>query len=342
MTEAGDTKAKAIFDEAIELSGAERQTYLERACAGNAELLSRVKVLLRGAETDDQFLREPTISGGMQTIAGTIEKPGTRIGPYKLLEPIGEGGFGSVFLAEQESPVRRRVALKIIKLGMDTRAVVARFEQERQALAMMDHPNIAKVFDAGATSTGRPYFVMELVKGQPITEYCDRHKLSIAERLTLFIQVCSAVQHAHTKGIIHRDLKPGNVLVTEHGDQGSTAIAKVIDFGIAKAVDRPLTDKTVFTEQRQLIGTPEYMSPEQAEGSRDLDTRTDVYSLGVVLYELLAGLPPFDPQRLRSAAYAEVQRIIREVDPPKPSTRLSQASSVASSAPASPASPPAA
>jgi serine/threonine protein kinase/tetratricopeptide (TPR) repeat protein len=316
-----DARAKVIFDQVIDLEGGERKSVLDQLCAGDAHLRERITVLLKGAETDDQFLRAPTMGTSSQDLAA--ERPGTRIGPYKLLDVIGEGGFGSVFLAEQEHPVRRRVALKIIKLGMDTRAVVARFEQERQALALMDHPNIAKVFDAGATVTGRPYFAMELVKGEPINEYCDKRRLSIAERLTLFTQVCSAVQHAHTKGIIHRDLKPGNVLVSDHGDAGP--LAKVIDFGIAKAVDRPLTDKTVFTEHRQLVGTPEYMSPEQAEGSRDLDTRTDVYSLGVVLYELLTGLPPFDPERLRSAAYAEIQRIIREVDPPKPSTRLSQA-----------------
>ncbi len=248
------------------------------------------------------------------------EGPGTRIGPYKLLQVIGEGGFGSVFLAEQESPVVRKVALKVIKLGMDTRQVVARFEQERQALAVMDHPNIAKVLDAGATQTGRPYFVMELVKGDPIVEYCDKNSLSIRERLELFAQVCNAVQHAHTKGIIHRDIKPSNVMVSTLDGKPST---KVIDFGIAKATNAKLTEKTLFTEHRQLIGTPEYMSPEQAEGSLDIDTRTDVYSLGVLLYELLTGSTPFSSKQLRAAAYAEIQRIIREVDPPKPSTRLS-------------------
>jgi serine/threonine protein kinase/tetratricopeptide (TPR) repeat protein len=328
MPEHSDARAKAIFDQVIDLDGGERRAALERLCGGDTHLRERVTILLKGAETDDQFLREPSIGPPVDPVN---ERPGTRIGLYKILDLIGEGGFGSVFLAEQEHPVRRRVALKIIKLGMDTRAVVARFEQERQALALMDHPNIAKVFDAGATATGRPYFAMELVKGEPINEYCDKRRLSITDRLKLFTQVCSAVQHAHTKGIIHRDLKPGNVLVSDQGDAGP--LAKVIDFGIAKAVDRPLTDKTVYTEQRQLVGTPEYMSPEQAEGSRDLDTRTDVYSLGVVLYELLTGLPPFDPERLRSAAYAEIQRIIREVDPPKPSTRLSQAKISSASSP---------
>ena len=269
----------------------------------------------------DPTLDTPSSSAAAETVAGPLrETPGTRIGPYKLLQVIGEGGFGSVFMAEQEKPVVRKVALKIIKLGMDTRQVVARFEQERQALAMMDHPNIARVFDAGATETGRPYFVMELVKGDPIVEYCDKNNLSIEHRLELFAQVCNAVQHAHTKGIIHRDIKPSNILVST---QDGRPHIKVIDFGIAKATANKLTEKTLFTEHRQLIGTPEYMSPEQAEGSLDIDTRTDVYSLGVLLYELLTGTTPFSGKELRSAAYAEIQRIIREVEPPKPSTRLS-------------------
>ncbi|MFZ4574045.1 MAG: tetratricopeptide repeat protein [Phycisphaerales bacterium] len=253
--------------------------------------------------------------------AGLREGPGTRIGEYKILQLIGEGGFGSVFMAQQEHPVQRKVALKIIKLGMDTHQVVARFEQERQALAMMDHPNIARVLDAGSTETGRPFFVMELVKGDPIVEYCDRNNLSVNDRLELFAQVCQAVQHAHTKGIIHRDIKPSNILVSTLDGRPST---KVIDFGIAKATSARLTEKTLFTEHRQLIGTPEYMSPEQAEGSMDIDTRTDVYSLGVLLYELLTGTTPFSSGELRSAAYAEIQRIIREVEPPVPSTRLSR------------------
>jgi len=253
--------------------------------------------------------------------AALRETVGSKIGPYKLLQQIGEGGFGSVFMAEQSEPVKRRVALKIIKLGMDTREVVARFEQERQALAVMDHPNIARVLDAGATETGRPFFVMELVKGDPIVDFCDKNNLSIRERLELFAQVCRAVQHAHTKGIIHRDIKPSNILVSSVDGNPS---AKVIDFGIAKATASRLTERTLFTEHRQLIGTPEYMSPEQAEGSLDIDTRSDVYSLGVLLYELLTGSTPFGGETLRSAAYAEIQRIIREVDPPRPSTRLSQ------------------
>jgi eukaryotic-like serine/threonine-protein kinase len=261
-------------------------------------------------------------ASGKTSSDGLREGPGTKIGPYKLLQLIGEGGFGSVFMAEQTAPVQRKVALKIIKLGMDTRQVVARFEQERQALAMMDHPNIARVLDAGATEAGRPFFVMELVKGDPIVEYCDKNNLSITDRLELFAQVCNAVQHAHTKGIIHRDIKPSNILVSTQDGKPST---KVIDFGIAKATSARLTEKTLFTEHRQLIGTPEYMSPEQAEGSMDIDTRTDVYSLGVLMYQLLTGSTPFSSQELRSAAYGEIQKIIREKEPPKPSTRLSQA-----------------
>jgi len=264
----------------------------------------------------------PTLDSSALSDGATIrEAPGSRIGPYRLLQVIGEGGFGTVFMAEQQEPVSRRVALKIIKLGMDTRQVIARFEAERQALALMDHPHIARVLDAGATETGRPYFVMELVKGDPITLFCDRANLPVRARLELFAQVCHAVQHAHQKGIIHRDIKPGNILVTV---QDGAPFARVIDFGIAKATGSKLTEKTLFTEHRQLIGTPEYMSPEQAHGGLDIDTRTDVYSLGVLLYELLTGSTPFQGTDLRSAAYAEVQRIIREVDPPRPSTRLSK------------------
>ena len=240
---------------------------------------------------------------------------------YKLLEELGSGGMGVVYKAEQIKPVKRDVALKIIKLGMDTKQVVARFETERQALAVMDHPNIAKVFDGGTTETGRPYFVMEIVRGLPITEYCDKHKLTTRERLELLTHVCQAIQHAHQKGVIHRDLKPSNILVVV---QEEKPVPKIIDFGIAKATEHSLTERTLFTEQGQLIGTPEYMSPEQAEMSGlDVDTRTDIYSLGVILYELLVGVLPFDPETLRKAGFGEIQRIIRETDPPKASTRLS-------------------
>jgi serine/threonine protein kinase/tetratricopeptide (TPR) repeat protein len=249
------------------------------------------------------------------------ERAGGRIAQYRLLARIGEGGFGSVFEADQEHPVRRRVALKLIKVGMDTHQVIARFEAERQALAMMDHPHIARVLDAGATETGRPFFVMELVRGEPLTTYCDRNNLPIADRLQLFEQVCSAVQHAHSKGIIHRDLKPSNVLVSTEGD---VPFAKVIDFGIAKATSARLTDRTLLTVQHQMIGTPLYMSPEQAEGNTDIDTRSDIYSLGVILYELLTGTTPFESSSINAVPIAEIQRIIREVDPPRPSIRLSQ------------------
>jgi serine/threonine protein kinase/tetratricopeptide (TPR) repeat protein len=250
-----------------------------------------------------------------------VEVPGSRIGPYRLVQQIGEGGFGAVFLAEQEQPVRRSVAIKVVKLGMDTRQVVARFEQERQTLALMEHPNIARVLDAGATETGRPYFVMELVRGDPIVDYCDKNSLDIEARVGLVVDVCLAVQHAHTKGIIHRDIKPSNILIAM---QDGAPCAKVIDFGIAKATSVGFHERSVFTEQRQLIGTPQYMSPEQADGSLDIDTRSDIYSLGVLLYELLTGTTPFSQAELRSASINELQRIIREVDPPRPSTRVAR------------------
>ncbi len=318
----GNQRLRQLFDRALDVPAAERARFLAEACADDSALQQRVLAMLAAAD-DEQFLAGPTGLG--PTIAppsaAAGEGPGTRIGPYKLLQQIGEGGFGVVFLAEQEQPVARRVALKIVKLGMDTRQVIARFEQERQALALMDHPNIARVLDAGATATGRPYFVMDLVKGAPIVEYCDKNRLTIDERLALFVQVCHAVQHAHGKGIIHRDLKPSNVLVAT---QDGRAVAKVIDFGIAKATSQKLTDKTLFTEHQQVIGTLQYMSPEQAAGSLDIDTRTDVYSLGVLLYELLTGSTPFDRRTLQDAMLGEVQRLIREVDPPRPSTRLSE------------------
>ena len=310
-----------VFAGAVGLAGEARLAFLASACAADDELRTEIESLLRAAEGGPAFMAAPAALG-----SDPAERPGAQVGPYRLLQEIGEGGFGTVYMAEQAHPVRRTVALKIIKLGMDTRAVIARFEAERQAPAMMDHQHIARVLDAGATESGRPYFVMELVNGDPITRYCDQHNLSIPERLALFVQVCNAVQHAHTKGVIHRDIKPTNVLVAT---QDGRPHAKVIDFGIAKATEHRLTEKTLFTEFRQLVGTPEYMSPEQAAGSRDIDTRSDVYSLGVLLYELLTGDTPFDPKELRSAAYAEIQRIIREVDPPKPSTRLSQSAALA-------------
>jgi eukaryotic-like serine/threonine-protein kinase len=316
---------KTIFVEVSEMAAAQRSAYLDQACAGNAALRAEVEALLAAADKAGEFLASPThdssaVADQAPNHPGR-EAPGAIIGPYKLLELIGEGGFGSVFMAEQEQPIRRKVALKIIKLGMDTRQVIARFEAERQALAMMDHPNIARVFDAGATQTGRPYFVMELVRGVPITEYCDDQKLTTHQRVELFIQVCQAIQHAHQKGVIHRDIKPNNVLVTMHDDK---PVPKIIDFGIAKATTQRLTEKTLITEFRQFVGTPAYMSPEQAQMNElDIDTRSDIYSLGVLLYELLTGATPFDQKQLRAAAYEEIRRIIREVDPPKPSDRIS-------------------
>ena len=279
-------------------------------------------MLIHPSRRDSALSDEPTIPRGDETPASIADlSPGDRIDRYVIREQIGEGGFAIVYLAEQTEPVARTVALKIIKLGMDTKEVLARFEAERQALALMEHANVAKVFDAGMTESGRPYFVMEHVPGESITDYCDRQRLSVDERLELFMQACSAVQHAHQKGIIHRDIKPTNVLVTAKGEKPTV---KVIDFGVAKALHQRLTDSTIHTMQGQFLGTPEYMSPEQAEMTGlDVDTRTDIYSLGVLLYELLTGDTPFDSQRLRSAPYLDIQRIIREEDPPKPSTRLS-------------------
>ena len=300
----------------------ERELLLEQACAGNPELRHRVDKLLERHSLADSLLDEPPVSPAPTDSYHTVaEQPGTVIGAYKLLQRIGEGGFGVVYMAEQEKPVRRKVALKIIKPGMDTAEVIARFESERQALAIMDHPNIAKVLEAGATASGHPYFVMELVKGVPITEFCDRNHLDTEARLKLFVDVCHAMQHAHHKGIIHRDVKPSNVMVTLHD---GVPVVKVIDFGVAKATNQKLTERTLFTAFGQMVGTPAYMSPEQAEMSGlDIDTRTDVYSLGVLLYELLTGTTPVESKRLRQAGYAEMQRLIREEEPPRPSTRLS-------------------
>jgi WD40 repeat protein/serine/threonine protein kinase len=301
--------------------------FLDRACAGQPDLRARVEALLEAHRDVGTAEHSQPAEGADQGPAATAdeppvpERPGAMIGPYKLLEQIGEGGFGVVFLAEQTEPVRRKVALKVLKPGMDTRQVVARFEAERQALALMEHPNIARVFDGGATPSGRPYFVMELVKGVPIIEFCDRNQLTTRQRLELFVQVCQAVEHAHQKGIIHRDLKPSNVLVSRHD---TTPVVKVIDFGIAKALGQELTDKTLFTGIAQMIGTPLYMSPEQAGMSDlDADTRSDIYSLGVLLYELLTGTTPFTQERFKHVAFDEIRRIIREEEPPRPSTRLS-------------------
>ena len=312
-----------IYSAAVEYDDpAARAAYLAEACGTDPDLRRQVERLLDARAERGSFLESPVLRPTIEYGAGPIaEGPGTVIGPYKLLEQIGEGGMGVVYVADQTKPVRRKVALKIIKPGMDTKQVIARFEAERQALAMMDHPNIACVHDGGTTESGRPYFVMELVRGVPITEYCDGEQLSIRERLELFVPVCRAVQHAHQKGIIHRDIKPSNVLITLHD---GVPVPKIIDFGVAKATGRELTEKTVYTAFTQLIGTPLYMSPEQVELSGlDIDTRSDIYSLGVLLYELLTGTTPFDAEMLRNAAFEELRRIIREEEPPRPSTRLS-------------------
>jgi len=345
-----------VFEAALELPPENRTAYLVGVCGGNVALRQRLEALLHKNDLAGSFLEEPAANLiATNDEPAVAERPGTVIGPYKLMEQIGEGGMGLVFVAEQQRPVRRKVAVKVIKPGMDTRQVIARFEAERQALALMDHPNIAKVFDGGTTGeseprpgeseprpgeseprptesgdacplpvgrgSGRPYFVMELVKGVPITDYCDDNRLTPRERLGLFLDVCHAVEHAHQKGIIHRDIKPSNVLVASHD---GVPVVKIIDFGVAKAVGQHLTERTLYTQFTQLIGTPLYMSPEQAgQSALDVDTRSDIYSLGVLLYELLTGTTPFDKEQLSQASYEEIRRIIREEEPPKPSTRIS-------------------
>ena len=328
---------ETIFAAALQWeTPAQRAAYLEEACAGQPALRARVEALLQASDAAQTFLERPvggprptpgesaaTVKVGFSELLPATEGPGTKIGRYKLLQQIGEGGCGTVFMAEQEEPVRRRVALKVIKLGMDTKSVIARFEAERQALALMDHPNIARVLDAGATDSGRPFFVMELVRGIPITRYCDENKLDTQARLDLFIKVCQAIQHAHQKGIIHRDIKPSNILVTLHD---GVPVPKVIDFGIAKATEGRLTNQTLFTAFEQFIGTPAYMSPEQAEMSGlDIDTRSDIYALGVLLYELLTGKTPFDAKELAQSGIDAMRKTIREKEPLRPSTRLTQA-----------------
>ena len=317
-----EQREEAVFEAALKLSAAERTAYLDHACAADPELRGRVERLLASFERAGGFMNHPaTPERNLRLSPVPTEKPGDRIGRYKLLEQIGEGGCGVVYMAEQEEPVRRKVALKVIKLGMDTKQVIARFEAERQALALMDHPNIAKVLDAGATDAGRPYFVMELIRGIRITGYCDQNQLPTAERLNLFTQVCQAIQHAHQKGIIHRDIKPSNILVTVND---GVPVPKVIDFGIAKATQGRLTDHTLFTAFEQFLGTPAYMSPEQAMMTGlNIDTRSDIYSLGVLLYELLTGQTPFDQKKLLAAGLDAMRRTIQEKEPPKPSTRLS-------------------
>ncbi len=326
MSHASDIEEQ-IFSGALAMRADERPRFLDEVCRGDGDLRKRIDSLVRAYESAGGFMcavrpfDTARLMGDYPSPPRAPRWPGEWIGRYKLLQKLGEGGCGIVWMAEQEEPVHRRVAVKIIKLGMDTNEVIARFEAERQALAMMDHPNIARVLDAGSSEAGRPFFVMELVRGVKVTEYCDQYSLSTHQRLALFSQICHAVQHAHQKGIIHRDLKPSNILVTLHD---GLAVPKIIDFGIAKATEGRLTDRTLFTAFEQFIGTPAYMSPEQADlGGVDIDTRSDIYSLGVLLYELLTGRPPFDPQTLVRAGIDEIRRIIREVDPPKPSLNLS-------------------
>jgi serine/threonine protein kinase len=313
---------ESIFLQALEIpSAAKRAAFLEHACGDNSGLRAEVQALLDAHVQSGDLLDLPENSAVTLDEPALTERAGTVIGRYKLLQQIGEGGMGTVFMAEQTKPVQRKVALKLIKSGMDSRQVIARFEAERQALALMDHPNISKVLDAGTTESGRPYFVMELVKGVPITRYCDEHHLTLRERLELFVPVCLAVQHAHHKGIIHRDMKPSNVMVCIYDGK---PVPKVIDFGVAKATGPKLTDRTLFTEFGAIVGTVEYMSPEQAELDQlDVDTRSDVYSLGVLLYELLTGTTPLERKRMNAVAILELLRLVREEEAPRPSVRLS-------------------
>jgi serine/threonine protein kinase/tetratricopeptide (TPR) repeat protein len=330
MSDLGD-KAKNIFLGALEQSG-DLEAFLAEACGDDAELRGRVQALLDAHHEAGEFLApsriDETIDSGnpspvemTQSSSATEARPSSRIGPYKLLEQIGEGGMGSVWVASQSKPIKRKVAIKLVKAGMDSKQVLARFEAERQALAMMDHPNIARVLDGGMTEQGRPYFAMEYVRGVPLTKYCDDAMLSLKERLELFVPICHAVQHAHQKGIIHRDLKPSNILVCLYDGK---PVPKVIDFGLAKAMHHSLTEQSLYTAHGMMVGTPLYMSPEQAElNNLDIDTRTDVYALGVILYELLTGTTPLEKGQMKRAAYNEVLRLIKEVEPLKPSTRLS-------------------
>ena len=316
-------RSKALFLEATEGHAPEEwPAFLDRACADDASLRAAVERLLRARADLGTFHESAQSKLGAMVDSQPRERPGTAIGPYKLLQQIGEGGMGTVYMAEQTHPVHRKVALKVIKPGMDSQQVIARFEAERQALALMDHANIARVYDGGTTESDRPYFVMELVRGVPITKYCDDNHLTPRQRLELFVPVCQAIQHAHQKGIIHRDVKPSNVLVTLYDGK---PVAKVIDFGVAKAIEQKLTERTLFTQYGTMVGTLEYMSPEQAAMSAlGVDTRSDIYSLGVLLYELLTGTTPFDKGRFKQTPFDEIRRIIREEDPPKPSTRLAQ------------------